>query len=804
MSASPARDAGRVLVLAPIGRDADAAVDVVRRHGLRADAFTDLAVLAACIDDDAGAVLITEEALVRANVDPLIAALNRQPTWSDLPFVFLGSQRTGPVSRADKARGRLPDRVTNVMVLERPLSAVSLLSALDWALAARRRQFEVRDQLEELERRADALRTQAEQLHEAAARLRSSETRYRMLAETLPQLVWTCLPDGNCDYLSRQWVEYTGIPEREQHGMRWLDVLHPDDRPRTHEHWNGAVAGRHSYDIDYRIRRRDGVYRWFKARGTPVRDEAGNTAYWFGTCTDIQMIVEARELQARLQSVLERQVEERTAERDGVWNASSDLMAVVGADGFLRLTNPAWSRVLGWSDDQLLSTPYLQLLHEQDREAAAATMQRLARGETVASYECRLRTADGAHRLISWATTPGNGAVYLVGRDLTDQRRTEEALRQSQKMEAIGQLTAGIAHDFNNMLTGVIGGLDIIRRRLADGRTGDLDRFLDAATGSAHRAAALTHRLLAFSRRQSLDTRPLDVNTLVGSMEDLLARSIGEGVRLAMSLAADLPVAKADANQLESAVLNLAINARDAMPEGGTLTIETAVADLDARYAARHEGLKAGRYVMVSVSDTGVGMPPEVLAKVYDPFFTTKPAGEGTGLGLSMVHGFVNQTGGHIRIHSQPGRGTSVKLYLPVAEPAEDAVEVSAAEMPRGDGETVLVVEDDPSVRLLVLEVLHELGYTACEAADANQAMPIIASDRRIDLMVSDVGLPGINGRQLAVMARHHRPELKVLFMTGYAESAAVRSGFLDPGMEMIVKPFPLDLLANKIKEAVA
>jgi PAS domain S-box-containing protein len=479
-------------------------------------------------------------------------------------------------------------------------------------------------------------------------------------------------------------------------------------------------------------------------------------------------------------------------------------MAVVGADGFLRLINPAWSRVLGRPEDELLSTPFLDLLHEADRPAAATILQRLAHGETLASHECRLITADGGHRLIAWATTPGSGVIYLVGRDLTDQRRTEEALRQSQKMEAIGQLTAGIAHDFNNMLTGVIGGLDIIRRRIADGRTDGLDRFLEAATGSAQRAAALTHRLLAFSRRQSLDTRPLDVNELVGSMEDLLARSIGERMRLAMRLATNLPLAKADANQLESALLNLAINARDAMPEGGILTIETAVADLDARYASRHDGLKPGRYVMVAVSDTGVGMPPEVLAKAYDPFFTTKPAGEGTGLGLSMVHGFVNQTGGHIRIHSEPGRGTSVKLYLPVAEPAERATAEASDETPLGSGETVLVVEDDPSVRMLVLEVLHELGYRAREAADAKEAMPILTSDQRIDLMVSDVGLPGINGRQLAVMARHHRPELKVLFMTGYAESAAVRSGFLEPGMEMIVKPFALDALANKIRDAVA
>ena len=790
MHDSPARDAGRVLVLAPIGRDADSAADLVRRHGLRAESVADIRALAAGIDDDAGAVLITEEALIRADADPLVAAMNSQPTWSDLPFVFLASHRTGPSLRAHSARGRLPDRVTNVMVLERPLSTVSLLSALDWALAARRRQFEVRDHLAELERRAAALR--------------ASEARYRTLAETLPQLVWTCMPDGRCDYLSRQWTDYTGIPEQAQLGSRWLHSLHPDDRGRTRAHWIGAVARHHAYDIDFRVRRHDGAWRWFKSRGTPIKDESGSTAYWFGTCTDIQMIVEARELQARLQHVLERQVEERTAERDGVWSASSDLMAVVGADGFLRLINPAWSRVLGWLDEQLLSTPFLNLLHEDDRHAGIAIMERLSRGETVPGYECRLRSADGGHRLIAWATAPGNGAVYLVGRDLTDQRRTEEALRQSQKMEAIGQLTAGIAHDFNNMLTGVIGGLDIIRRRIADGRTAELDRFMDAATGSAQRAAALTHRLLAFSRRQSLDTRPLAVNDLVSSMEDLLARSIGEGVRLRLRLENPLPVAKADANQLESALLNLAINARDAMPDGGTLTVETAVAELDARYARRHEGLKPGRYVMVVVTDTGIGIPPDVLAKVYDPFFTTKPAGEGTGLGLSMVHGFVNQTGGHVRIHSEPGNGTSVKLYLPIAEPRDEVAVPEAGELPMGSGETVLVVEDDPSVRMLVLEVLHELGYTAHEAADAKEAMPILTSGRRIDLLVSDVGLPGINGRQLAVMARHHRPDLKVLFMTGYAESAAVRSGFLGEGMEMIVKPFALDVLASKIRDAVA
>ena len=386
--------------------------------------------------------------------------------------------------------------------------------------------------------------------------------------------------------------------------------------------------------------------------------------------------------------------------------------------------------------------------------------------------------------------------------EMANRARAEAALRQSQKMEAVGQLTGGIAHDFNNMLTGVIGAMDIMKRRLAAGRTDDLPRFMDAAATSAQRAAALTARLLAFSRRQSLDAKPLDVNALLENLEDLLQRSVGENIALKVVGADRLPLAVADANQLENAILNLVINARDALPDGGQLTVETSEVDLDETYAAARPDIKPGRYVMVAVSDTGVGIAPDVLEKVFEPFFSTKPTGQGTGLGLSMVYGFARQSGGQVRVHSELGVGTSVKLYLPVSDAAaEEIAGHDAQPVHEGRGQTVLLVEDDASVRLLVREVLEELGYATVEAEDADHALPIIRSDRRIDLLVSDVGLPGMNGRQLAEEARSHRPNLPVLFVTGYAENAAIRAGFLGTNMAMITKPFSIENLSAKIAE---
>nr|WP_301271547.1 ATP-binding protein [Pseudomonas mandelii] len=384
-------------------------------------------------------------------------------------------------------------------------------------------------------------------------------------------------------------------------------------------------------------------------------------------------------------------------------------------------------------------------------------------------------------------------------------RHNEEVLRQSQKMEAVGQLTGGIAHDFNNMLTGIIGSLELLRRRLARGRTEDLDSLIDLGVTSANRAAGLTHRLLAFSRRQSLDSKPVQINTLVVSMDELLQRSINESIHLEMQLDEQLWVAEADPNQLESALLNLVLNARDAMPDGGKLLVKTSNQHLDTVFTEAHSNLKPGDYIVLSVTDTGYGMPQSTINRAFDPFFTTKPIGQGTGLGLSMIYGFSKQSGGHVSIHSEVGKGTTVSLFLPrfSGELVQDTrIDAQLAPYAR-NGETVLIVEDDPAVRVLVSAVLSELGYAFVEAGDADSAVPILNSGQRIDLLISDVGLPGMNGRQLAEIGRQYRPDLKVLFITGYAEHAAVRGGFLDPGMQMITKPFTFDLLTAKVREMI-
>ncbi len=384
-------------------------------------------------------------------------------------------------------------------------------------------------------------------------------------------------------------------------------------------------------------------------------------------------------------------------------------------------------------------------------------------------------------------------------------KHNEEVLRQSQKMEAVGQLTGGIAHDFNNMLTGIIGSLELLRRRLARGKIEDLNSLIDLGVTSANRAAALTHRLLAFSRRQSLDSKPVEMNQLVNSMGELLHRSLNESIRLELHLHEKLWVAEADPNQLESALLNLVLNARDAMPDGGLLVVESFNQRLDRSFTNAHENLLPGDYVVLSVSDTGCGMPENVISRAFDPFFTTKPIGQGTGLGLSMIYGFSKQSHGHVSIKSVVGSGTTVQLFLPrfKGQQTQDEQIYQSTERLANEGETVLIVEDDAAVRVLVSEVLSELGYTFFEASTGAEAVPILESGQRIDLLISDVGLPGMNGRQLAEIGRQLRPGLKVLFITGYAEHAAVRAGFLDDGMQMITKPFAFDNLTSKVREMI-
>ena len=523
---------------------------------------------------------------------------------------------------------------------------------------------------------------------------------------------------------------------------------------------------------------------------------------------DAALVASQEELR-QLNETLERRVEERTAERDRMWNTSPDLMVVLSPDGVYQRVNPAWTDVLGYRPEETQGLYVTELVHPDDLAATERALA-TAKAETLPTFENRFRHRDGSYRWISWVAAPGPGGIFAVGRHVTEAReaeaalrRAEDQLRQAQKMEAVGQLTGGLAHDFNNLLAGISGNLELIRFRLGQGRLADVERYTAAALGGAERAAALTHRLLAFSRRQTLAPRPTDVNRLVAGMEELIRRTAGPAVAVDVRTAPDAWTVLVDPPQLENALLNLCINARDAIAEAGSIAVETANATLDVG-AAQAAGLAPGDYLCLWVADTGQGMPPDVIAKAFDPFFTTKPMGEGTGLGLSMIYGFAQQSGGAVRIRSEVGRGTCVTLYLPrhcgPADEARGGAEGGAL-APVATGETVLVVDDEPTVRAVVVEVLAELGYAALEAADGAGGLALLSSDARIDLLVTDVGLPGgMNGRQLADAARVARPDLKVLFITGYAETALSGEGKLGPGMALLTKPFPVETLAARIR----
>ena len=513
-----------------------------------------------------------------------------------------------------------------------------------------------------------------------------------------------------------------------------------------------------------------------------------------------------------LAETLERQVEQRTRERDQTWQNTQDLLAILAPDGTFIAVNPAWTRVLGWAPHEIVGQDHLVFSHPDDLESGTAAHAQSLRG-SLRNFESRVRHRDGSYRWVSWVATSESDRVYASGRHITAERearaaleQAQDQLRQAQKMEAVGQLTGGLAHDFNNLLTAISGSLELIQTRIRQGKVESVDRYVNMAQQAAKRAAALTHRLLAFSRRQTLDPRPTAINRLIASLDDLLRRSVGPGIEIEIVGAGGLWTTSVDPNQLENALLNLCINARDAMPEGGRITIETANKWLDDT-AARERDLPPGQYVSLCVTDTGTGMTAETIERAFDPFFTTKPLGEGTGLGLSMIYGFVRQSGGQVRIYSELGQGTTMCLYLPrcydEAE-AEPTAEPGIALDGTPGGKTVLVVDDEPAVRMLVTDILADLGYTALEAGDGPAGLAILESDARIDLLITDVGLPkGMNGRQLADAARVGRPDLTILFITGYAENAVVGNGHLDPGMHVLTKPFAMDALARRIRDLI-
>jgi PAS domain S-box-containing protein len=757
-----------------------------------------------------------------------------------------------------------------------------------------------------------------EERYKAEEALRESEARFRNMADSAPVIMWVTDPSGRCTHLNARWYEFTGQELGAGEGYGWLDCVHPHDRPLAEQAFVSANAERRNYQVDFRLRRGDGIYRWVidaaAARFTESGDylgyvgsvididerreaearlalseeqlrlatEAAEIGLWdvdlvtdalfwparvkamFGISPDVPVsmadfyaglhpddrahtseafqaatdpsqravydveyrtvgkedgvvrwvaakgrglftadgactrvigtaidITARKAVEVRLRELneqLEQRVADRTAERNRVWEMSRDLLAIMGFDGHLKAINPAWEVTLGRDSETLLSLSFRDQVHPDDHAAVKAMMERLLRGETVSRFEDRLRHADGSWRWISWTLVPEGDVFYAVGRDVTAEKEAaaelehaQEALRQSQKMDAMGQLTGGVAHDFNNLLTPIVGGLDMLQRRGVGGEREQ--RLIAGAIQSADRAKMLVQRLLAFARRQPLQPVPVDVGQLVEGMAELLASTTGPQVRVVVESGADLPPAKADPNQLEMALLNLGVNARDAMPHGGTLRISVTAEQVGQHHRAK---LKSGRYLRLSVADTGIGMDEATLARAVEPFFSTKGIGKGTGLGLSMAHGLASQLGGALTIESRLGVGTNIELWLPATAVTTEASEdrPGALAEARALG-TALLVDDEELVRMSTADMLSDLGYEVREAASAEEALRLLRSGLNPTLLVTDHLMPGMNGTDLARAVRSERPHIQVLVVSGYAETDGIA-----PDLPRLTKPF--------------
>ncbi len=604
-----------------------------------------------------------------------------------------------------------------------------------------------------------------------------------------PNLLAVMRPDEHFEEVNPAWTVTLGWSEAELKASPYTAFVHPDDLHASADAYELVRNGEPVLRFENRYRCRDGSYKWLSWVAVPEGDR------YYCTVRDV---------------TFEKIAE---AERDQLWALSEDMLARADYSGALSAVNPAWTKVLGYTQRQLLNNPYADIIHPDDVGATTAALVSMGQTGRPTRFENRILASNGEWKPIGWTVSPEPDGVNFVavGRDLADIKtrereliQTQEALRQAQKMEAVGQLTGGIAHDFNNLLAGISGSLEQLTRRIAQGRFDTVEKYVAMAQGSAKRAATLTQRLLAFSRRQTLDPRPIDANRLVTGLEELVRRTVGPSVQVQVKCAAGLRPINVDASQLENSLLNLCINARDAMlPNGGRLVIETSNHELDERQA-RERDLVPGQYISVCVTDTGTGMTPEVAARAFDPFFTTKPLGQGTGLGLSMIYGFVRQSGGQVHIDSEPGKGTTMRVYFPAYAGEEPLLDIDTPgdSVAPGGGEVVLVIDDEAVIRMVIVEVLEEAGYTVLEAEDGPSGLKILHSGHRIDLLVTDVGLPGgMNGRQVADAARVARPGLKILFITGYAENAAVGNGLLEAGMQVLTKPFEMAALANKVSD---
>ncbi|MDP2356235.1 MAG: PAS domain S-box protein [Beijerinckiaceae bacterium] len=622
--------------------------------------------------------------------------------------------------------------------------------------------------------------------HQAEAALRESEGQFRAFAQAMPNHVWTAPSDGVLDWFNDRVYEYSGMGAEALRGHGWSELVHPEDRAAVIGSWSSAVKHADFYEAEFRVRRADGAYRWHLARAVKITVNGSRTERWVGTNTDIEDQKVAAAALANLNRDLERQVAERTADRDRVWRNSRDLLAILGADGIFRAINPAWQQMLGYSPDEMIGRHFRQFVWPDDVDQTAQAVESASSSVELTNFENRYRHQDGTPRWISWHSSTEGEYVFAYGRDITAEKQrqaeldlAQEALRQSQKLEAMGQLTGGVAHDFNNLLSPIVGSLDLLKRRKVGGEREQ--RLIEGAIQSADRAKTLVQRLLAFARRQPLQTAAVDIPSLITGMAELVSSSSGPQIEMVVDVPPDLPPAKADPNQLEMAILNLSVNARDAMPRGGRITITARLEEIEGALGK----LKAGHYIRLSVADTGVGMDEKTLSRAVEPFYSTKGIGKGTGLGLSMVHGLALQLGGALELWSMPGSGTKVDLWVPVSTEAarsEIPTDVSVAKPRVG---TALVVDDEDIVRMTTADMLTDLGFDTSEAASAEMAVELLQSGNAFDLVVTDHLMPGMNGAELAALIRDRWSSTAVLIVSGYAGVDG-----LSPDVPRMTKPF--------------
>jgi PAS domain S-box-containing protein len=632
-------------------------------------------------------------------------------------------------------------------------------------------------------------------LERAQAESERSDAEFRLLAEAMPQMVWITRADGWNLWMNQQWIAYTGLTFDESLGHGWDKPFHPDDQQRARQAWEQATETTGAYSLECRLRRADGAYRWWLIRALPLRDPAGVILKWFGTCTDIHDL-----------KVAELEIKRSEQRFSRIFQSGLVAIGIAEvASGRLIDVNDRCAEFFGYPPDEMIGHTVFALglwALPDERERAIAEMR--ASG-SAAPTEAAFRRKSGEvrHGLVSMEAMTLAGIpeplnmVVLV--DLTERKQLESQLLHAQKMEAVGRLAGGVAHDFNNALGVILGYTELLMRQVGEAQRGKLEQILKAT----QRASGLTRQLLAFSRRQVVDPKVLDLNALVSDLEKMLRRLIGEDIDLAIATAPDLGKVKVDPGQLEQVVMNLCVNARDAMPDGGLLRIETANALMDAGQVARLPPMAPGRYVMVTVSDAGCGIAKEMLPQIFEPFFTTKEEGKGTGLGLAMVYGIVKQAGGYVFVESEVGKGTTFRIYLPRVDEAVTPAALEAP-MPTLGCETILLVEDESSLRTLAREILQEHGYRVIEAAGPQEAKELSEKHQEpIQLLVTDVVMPQMNGRVLARALCAARPGLKVLYMSGYTDDVLARSGVLESGTLFLEKPFTALALLGRVRSAL-